>query len=312
MKTINVIRCWKNFQQDEFVTLAILLERFKGLLNFNITLAITHRCDTMSKSRALGYIEKFNQENNTEHSLTFLQVDDLDTFLTKTYKITEETVDVLKNQPVLYNVVLGFYARKKLKYDYVLLHDDDILYTRQHPEAVEDLLNKEIPFAIQHPYTFSDLGLVGRLTLLIGKDVFTPYSNKGLAASDTGLMGLHLSSLDLFTKEQVKELFENVFRYDSFQVDEPDPHFKDGPYSFNLYSQEQSFFSLVGRARAKQFEILDTNHGYAGFLNEEDLGNYNPAVHHYLYGLKNSNYRRGFIDYYLSKIDRKVDIFGEG
>ena len=83
MKTINVIRCWKNFQQDEFVTVAVLLERFKGLLNFNITLAITHRCDTMSKSRALGYIEKFNQENNTEHSLTFLQVDDLDTFLTK-------------------------------------------------------------------------------------------------------------------------------------------------------------------------------------------------------------------------------------
>ena len=87
MKTINVIRCWKNLQQDEFVTIAVFLERFKGLFNFNINLAVTHRLDTMTKSRVEGYIEKFNQENNSNHKITFISIDTLDEFLAKNYNI---------------------------------------------------------------------------------------------------------------------------------------------------------------------------------------------------------------------------------
>ena len=311
MNTVNVIRCWKNFQQDDFVTIAVFLERFKGRYNFNINLTITHRQDIMVKSRVEEYIKRFNEKNNTKHSISFYTVDELDVFLKETYNIPETTLQALKSQPVLYNIVLGFYARNILKFNYVLMHDSDILFTRQSLPEIEECLDNEIPFAIQHPYTFADLALVGKLTLLIGKDVFTPYANRGLASSNTGFMGLNLSCLDLFSNDQVQKLFTEIFLYDSFPDDEQNPHFADGAFSFLLYSQEQSFYSLVARARSNKFTILDTNSGHAIFLDEESLASYNPKIHHYAYELKNGNYRRGFIDYYLSKIERNVDIFGE-
>jgi hypothetical protein len=312
MKTINVIRCWKNFNEDSFTVLAVFLEKFKQKFNFNITLCITHRQDTNTIVRIKKYIENFNIANNSNHSLHFVDREVLENFLKDTYGFDTTVIDRLNNQPVLYNIVLSFYMRKIHNLSYVLFHDDDILYTVAEIPEVNTLLEQEECFGIQHPYSFSDLSLVGKLTLLFQKDVFTPYSNKGLAATNTGFMGINLECLDIFSKDHIIKLFTEVLNYDSFDDTVKTPHFMDGAFSFNLYSQEQSFFSLLSRARSKTFTILDNNLGHQIFLDIEELQKYNPKIHHYVYALKYSDYFRQFLDYYQSKIDRKVNLFLPG
>jgi hypothetical protein len=258
------------------------------------------------------YIAEVNRKYNTNHKLNLISVKDLDQFLINSYDIAPNTISKLKQQPVLYNVALAFYARSLMDMNYVLLHDDDILYTRANIDEVLTLIDKDEPFAMAHPYSFADMSLVGKLSSMLNKDVFTPYFNKGNTATNTGYMGILLECLDIFTKDMVKSLFTDVFRYDSYSSDIRTPHFEDGSFSFSLYSQEQSFFSLLNRARSNSFTVLYENDGYKLFLDIGELERYNPKIHHYIYDLKYSDYYTSFYEYYKSKVDRGVDLFTDG
>jgi len=311
MKTINIVRCWKDLTNDHLVLVALILNKFKNKFNFSFNITITHSLDEHVKVSIENYIKDFNEVNRTTHSLNIIPLKQLDEFLKNSYDIQDETLNRLKNQPVLYNVVLGFYARYALNLDYVLFHDDDILYTRQEIPDIENYLREDKPFSLHHPYTFSDFSLVGKLTLLVQKDVYTPYSNKGMSASNTAYMGINLSVLDIFTKENVAYLFTKIFNYDAFADEGVSNHFKDGMFSFNLYTQEQSFFSLIVRARNKEFTILPNDQGYQVYLTDADIETNNPLIHHYMYDLKFKGYHRTFIDYYNSRLTSGIDLFAE-
>jgi hypothetical protein len=312
MKELKILRCWKNLNDNNYVTLVLLLEKFRMRFNVSINLCITHMKDDSVKKTLELYISDLNKKFNSNHSINFISVKNLDEFLISDYNIGNDFISKLKQQPVLYNVALAFYSRKVLNMNYTLFHDDDILYTRSDIDEVLNLLDTEEPFAMAHPYSFSDMSLVGKLSIMLGKDVFTPYFNKFHGSTNTGYMGILLECLDIFTKQNVKDLFETVFRYDAYSDDVVHPHFEDGTFSFSLYSQEQSFFSLISRAKSKQFTTLSENDGYKLFLDIENLERYNPKIHHYIYDLKNSSYYVSFLEYYKSKIDRKVDLFTDG
>lgn len=311
MNVIPVVRCWKNLNNDHLVLIAVILNKFKGKFNFHFNITITHSIDPHTKHSIDSYIDTFNKTNNTNHSFQLHSLDTLDTFLKNNYSINESSISGLKNQPILYNVVLAFYSRYVLNYDYVLFHDDDILYTRQNIDDIENLLHHKTPFSLHHPYTFSDFSLVGKLSLLLQKDIYRPYSTKGMSASNTALMGLNLSVLDILTSDMIKELFTNIFSYDSVSEEKEglEKYLHDGMFSFNLYCQEQSFFSLLGRARNKEFVILPPESGYMVYLAEADIETNNPLVHHYIYNLKFKGYHRMFLDYYNGKLERNEDFF---
>lgn len=311
MKTINIVRCWKNLTNDHVVLVALLLNKFRGKFNFSFTITVTHSLDEHVKLTIEKYIKDFNETYSTTNAFNIVSLESLDTFLENSYSIDKDTISKLKHQPVLYNVVLGFYTRSILGLDYVLFHDDDILYTRQDIPLVENLLRQDSPFSLHHPYTFSDFSLVGKLSVLLGKDVYTPYSTKGMSASNTALMGINLSVLDIFTKENVNNLFTNIFKYDSFPDEGKSNHFKDGMFSFNLYCQEQSFFSLLVRARNKEFTILPNEEGYQIYLTDNDIEMNNPLIHHYMYDLKFNGYHRTFLDYYNSRLVSGLDLFAQ-
>jgi len=310
MKTIPIVRCWKVLDRRQYTTIVVMLEKFLNKLDFEINLCITHNMNDHWKLMIETYIENFNKKNNTNTTIHFYKMDELDEFLKNTYDITDETIYKLKNQPILYNVVFSFYMRKIKGLDYVLFHDDDILYTRQEIDDVIYYLTNELPFALQHPYPTSDFSLIGKLSLLLGKDVYTPYSNTGTGSTSTSYMGINLSVLDIFDNDQIKKLFTDVFSYDSFQDDGYSSVFKDGMYSFNLYTQEQSFFSLIGRARNSTFGIFNSN-GYTMPLSEDEIKNNNPKIHHYIFDLKHCKYYDSFISYYNQLIVNNKLLFDE-
>jgi hypothetical protein len=311
METVNIVRCWKNLTNDHRILVAVILNKFKNKFNFSFTITITHSLDEHVKQSILNYVEEFNNLHNTNHKFTTIPLQTLDQFARTNYEIDENIIDLLKQQPVLYNVLLGFYTRAVLNLDYVLFHNDNILYTRQEVPLLENLLSQKAPFSLHHPYTFSDFSLVGKLTLLLQKDVYTPYSNKGMSASNTALMGINLSILDIFTTQTVKKLFTEIFKYDSFADEGYSNHFKDGMFSFNLYCQEQSFYSLLVRARNKEFTILPNAEGYQIYLTDNDVKANNPLIHYYIYDLKFNGYHRTFLDYYDSRMVSGLNLFAE-
>lgn len=311
MKKIPIVRCWKNLDNNHLVLIALLLNKFKNKFNFSFQITITHRLDEEVVKSIENYIKDFNLSNNSNHEFTVIPLESLDNFLIETFNISKETIDKIKNQPVLYNIVLGFYVRYVVNFDYVLFHDDDILYNRHPINLVDSLLYEEKPFSLHHPYTFSDFSLVGKLTLLLGKDVYTPYSTKGMSASSTSFMGINLSVLDIFSKQDVYTLFTDILKYDSYGDTIDNPHFQDGMFSFNLYSQEQSFFSLLVRARNSEFIILPTDQGYATYLSHEEIESNNPLIHHYMYNLKFNGYHKTFLDYYNSRLVSGLDLFAQ-